>query len=332
MLEILGMGYYHPPGVITNTFLEELGIGSESEWIVSKIGIHERRTVLPLDYIKATKNKDPQQAIPLMEISTIGMGVKAAEMALARSGIKASAVGMVLLNTCTPTGFAPTEAALLTAELGIRVPAYDVMTACPAFALHIDFLNAYEPDALPDYILCVSTAALTPRVDYSNRSDSAIWGDGAAAWIVSPRHAGRLQVLDTSFDADPLRCDAVVVEAYGHFHQDGRAVRDFSVRQTVRMIKRLEAQYDIRWDRDSFIGHQANGTMLEQIRNNRKIPHENHWQNVAYIGNQAAAGAPIVLAQNWENIQDDQYVVVAVLGAGLSWGAVMLKAQSLSAV
>ena len=327
MLEILGMGFCHPDGVISNEFLEELDIGSEAEWIVSKIGIHERRTVLPLEYIKETKNKNPEAAIPLMEKTTISMAQEASEMALARAGLKASDVGLVILNTCTPAGFAPTEAAELASKLGIQVPAYDVLTACPAFALHIDYLNAFEPENLPDYVLCVSTAALTPKVDYSNRSDSAIWGDGAAAWIVSPRKEGRLSVLSTSFDADPLRCDAVVVDTYGHFHQDGRAVRDFSVRQTVRMIKRLEADFDIDWTRDSFIGHQANGTMLEQIRNNRKIPHENHWHNVSHIGNQAAAGAPIVLAQHWDEIKDGQYVVVAVLGAGLSWGAVMLKAH-----
>lgn len=327
MLEILGVGFCHPSGIITNTFLEELDIGSEAEWIVAKIGILERRTVLPLDYIRATRNKDPREAVSLMEMTNTDMAEHAARMALKRAGISASDVGLVLLNTCTATTTSPTEADLLTERLGIRAPARDVLTACPAFALHVDYINAVRPEKLPDYILCVSTATLTQRVDYSNRSDSAIWGDGAAAWVLSSRHAGRLEVLSTSFDADPLRCHAVVVDAYGHFHQDGRAVRDFSVRQTVRMIKRLESEFDIDWNRDSFIGHQANGTMLEQIRNNRKIPHANHWHNVSYIGNQAAAGAPIVLAQHWEDIVDGQYVVVAVLGAGLSWGSVMLRAH-----
>lgn len=327
MLNILGMGYCHPDTVINNTFLEELGIGSEGSWILAKIGIEERRSVLPLNYIVETKNRNPASAVSLMQMSIQDMAEAASRDALERADVSAKDVGLILLNTCTPSQTAPSEAIQLGERLGIRVPAVDAMTACPAFAMHMDYLNAYRPEELPEYILCVSTAAMTQRVDYSNRSDSAIWGDGAAAWVVSPRKTGRLEVVHTSFDADPSRCHAVVVDAYGHFHQDGRAVRDFSVRQTVRMIKRLEKEFPLDWSRDSFIGHQANGTMLEQIRKNRKIPHENHWSNVATMGNQAGAGAAIVLAQYWDSIESGQYVVAAVLGAGLSWGAVLLRAR-----
>jgi 3-oxoacyl-[acyl-carrier-protein] synthase-3 len=117
----------------------------------------------------------------------------------------------------------------------------------------------------------------------------------------------------------------VVVDTYQHFKQDGRAVRDFSVRQTVRLIKALEMHYPIDWSRDIFIGHQANRTMLEQITNNREIPPTNHWHNVTYLGNQAGAGAPASLSAHWEHIQPGQYIVVAVVGAGLSWGSILMK-------
>ncbi len=327
MLNVLGMGYCHPNTIINNKFLEDLGIESSAAWIEEKIGILERRSVLPLEYIKATKNQEPGKAEAVMEMTVASMGVSAAKMALERAGLKASDIGLVICNTCTPASAAPTEAQKIADELGITAIANDVFTACPAFALHVHYLNMQKPETLPEYVLCIASATMTQRVDYTNRSDSAIWGDGAAAWIISPRQQGRLEVLATTFDADPLRCQAVVVDAYGHFHQDGRAVRDFSVRQTVRMIKRIESEVDIDWSRDIFIGHQANSTMLEQIRNNRDIPPENHWHNAAYIGNQAGGGAPAVLAQNWDKIKSGQYIVVAVLGAGLSWGSILFKAR-----
>jgi 3-oxoacyl-[acyl-carrier-protein] synthase-3 len=212
-------------------------------------------------------------------------------------------------------------------RLGISSQVFDVYTACPAFALHIDFLRNYREEALPEFVLCVSTATLTQHVDYNDRSDGAIWGDGAAAWVVSPRHKGKLEVLDSVYTADPTRCSAVVVDSYRFFHQDGRAVRDFSVRQTVRLIKAIEEQYPIDWNRDIFIGHQANRTMLEQITNNREIPASNHWHNVTYLGNQAGAGAPASLSMNWDNITPDQHIVVAVVGAGLSWGSIVLRGR-----
>jgi 3-oxoacyl-[acyl-carrier-protein] synthase-3 len=56
-LYIHGMGHYRPENVIDNAFLEEIGIGTTSEWIVTRTGIEARRTVLPLDYIRATGNR-----------------------------------------------------------------------------------------------------------------------------------------------------------------------------------------------------------------------------------------------------------------------------------
>ena len=58
MLFVHGLGHFHPENQIDNKFLEELDIGTNDEWIVSRVGISNRRTVLPLDYIKATKNQD----------------------------------------------------------------------------------------------------------------------------------------------------------------------------------------------------------------------------------------------------------------------------------
>jgi 3-oxoacyl-[acyl-carrier-protein] synthase III len=326
---ILGMGKAHPSTVITNQFLADLDIGSDPEWIVSKIGIRERRSVLPLDYIKATKNSDPRAAEGLIEIDAVGLGVRSSEEALKNAGITADQIGMVLTNSCMPTQTVPPMGQVIANRLGVSPGAkvYDATSACPAFALHIDHLMNYEADKLPDYILCLASATLTQRVDYSNRSDSAIWGDGSAAFVVSPRHPGKLEILEACFEADPMRCEAVVVDTCGYFHQDGRAVRDFSVRQTVRLIKRLESEHLIDWSRDYFVGHQANATMLEQIRNNRNIPHEQHFSNVEYIGNQAGSGAGAVLAAHWKDIRPDRHVVVAVVGAGLSWGSVLMRSS-----
>ena len=327
MLNILGMGFNHPTTVIDNQFLEALDVGTTAQWIEEKIGILTRLSTLPLDYIRETRNQDPREAMAVASITPTDMGIKAAQMAMQTAGVRPEQIGLVICNCCTPSQLAPAEAQRIAKGLGIVAPAYDVFTACPAFALHIDYLNNMKPERLPEYVLCVSTAALTQKVNYNDRSDGAIWGDGAAAWVVSSKHEGKLKVMESSFAADPTRCQSVVVDTYGHFHQDGRAVRDFSVRQTVRLVRRLEEAYQLDWSRDIFIGHQANRTMLEQITNNRGIPPTNHWHNVTSIGNQAGAGAPAVLAMHWDQIQKGQHIAVAVVGAGLSWGSVLLEAQ-----
>jgi 3-oxoacyl-[acyl-carrier-protein] synthase-3 len=321
------MGTCHPTTSIDNHFLEALDIGTNAQWIEEKIGILERVTTLPVDYIRTTRNQDPRMAKEVASMNAVQLGVNAAKAALAQAGVSAADVGMVIVNCCSPEQTIPGEALRIARELGIEAPAFDVYTACPAFALHIDFLRNYEESKLPEFVLCVSTATLTHHVNYNDRSDGAIWGDGAAAWVVSPRHTGKLEILDSMYTADPTRCAAVVVDSYRFFHQDGRAVRDFSVRQTVRLVKAIEDQYPIDWTRDVFIGHQANRTMLEQITNNREIPAANHWHNVTYLGNQAGAGAPASLSMHWDKLTTGQHIVVAVVGAGLSWGSIVMRVR-----
>ena len=327
MLDILGMGTCHPATSIDNHFLEALDIGTNAQWIEEKIGVLERVTTLPAEYIKSTRNQDPREALSVASMSATDMGVEAGRKALAQAGIKPQDIGMVIVNCCAPRETIPSEAVRIAERLGCPAVAFDVYTACPAFALHVDFLRNYREEKLPEYVLCISTAAMTQHVNYNDRSDGAIWGDGAAAWVMSTRHQGKLEVLDSMFTADPTRCEAVVVDSFGFFKQDGRAVRDFSVRQTVRLIKAIEERHPIDWNRDIFIGHQANRTMLEQIVNNREIPAANHWHNVTHLGNQAGAGAPAVLSMHWDKIVSGQHIVVAVVGAGLSWGSIVFRAR-----
>lgn len=327
MISIHGMGSSFPSHVISNRFIEDLDIGTNEEWILDKIGIKNRLATISTEYIEKTKNEDPRKAVEIAEYSATDLAEQAARKAIERAGIEPSDIGLIICNCCTPTQTAPSEAQRIANRLDLNIQAHDVFTACPAFALHMDYLSNFKEETLPEYILCVSAAVLTQHVNYNERSDSAIWGDGAAAWVVSAKHLGKLSMIHSHFMADPTRCDAVVVDTFGHFHQDGRAVRDFSVRQTVRLIKKLEQEFDINWDKDIFVGHQANRTMLAQITKNRKIPDTNHWFNVTEIGNQAGAGAPATLSMNWDRIQPGNKIVIAVVGAGLSWGSILFQAN-----
>lgn len=323
-LHVLSMGRAHPETQISNEFLEQLGIESSAAWIKEKLGVEVRCSTLSLDYIRTSFNEDVREAERHAACGPTELGVRAARQALDGAGVAASQVGLVVSNCCNPAAFLPSQSQLIADELGAAsAQAHEVFTSCPAFALQLDFLSHFEEKELPEYILCITTAAVSQKVNYRDRSDSAIWGDGAAAALVSPSHQGRLKVVETTFMADPARSGAVVVDTFDHFYQDGRAVRDFSVRQTVRLIKAAEKAHEIDWSRDVFIGHQANKTMLQQIVTNRKIPEKNHWHNVTFRGNQAAAGAPATLAEHWDELQMGQKVLVAVVGAGLSWGSVL---------
>ena len=141
MLRILGMGTCHPTTSIDNHFLEALDIGTNAQWIEEKIGIIERVTTLPVDYIRDTRNQDPRMAQEVASMSATDLGVAAAKAALKQSGITVADVGMVIVNCCSPRQTMPGEAIRIAEQLGVSAPAFDVYTACPAFALHVDFLR-----------------------------------------------------------------------------------------------------------------------------------------------------------------------------------------------
>lgn len=326
-LYLHSIGYAHPKTEVSNDFIIGLGADTNEQWIQEKLGICCRRSVLSLEYIKNTKNQKPTKAIEFSQSSPTELAIDAAKMACQRAGIELNQIGLIICDCCFPNQVAPVESQRIARGLGLKCQAYDVLTACPAFALHVDYLASFRPEELPEYVLAITTAALTQTVDYTDRTDPIIWGDGAAAAVFSTKHSGKLKVIHSFFDADPTRSQAVVVNRYKYFKQDGRAVRDFSVRQTVRMLKELETKFALNWEKDVFIGHQANATMLRQITANRNIPDSNHWHNAEEFGNQASAGAPIVLAMNWDKLQVGNRVVTAVLGAGLSWGCCIFEVQ-----
>ena len=58
-----GIGHFNPSNEITNQFLEDLDIGTSDQWILDRVGIRSRRTVLPLEYIRETRNAEPREAM-----------------------------------------------------------------------------------------------------------------------------------------------------------------------------------------------------------------------------------------------------------------------------
>jgi 3-oxoacyl-[acyl-carrier-protein] synthase-3 len=329
MLYIHSFGHAHPDTEISNDFLESLDTSVTSDQLVKRFGIFCRRSVLPLNYIRETLNKDPRQALGVASHTPTTLGAAAAQMALERAGISLGEISLVLANCCTPLQTMPAEAQRIAGYLGLQCQAFDIYSASAGFALHLNYLGSLRPECIPKFTLCVSTATLTTVVNYENLIDAAIWGDGAAAWIVSPHRPARgMRILQTCYGSDPRRCDTVVVDRLGHFRQNGIAVGHYSVGQTVKLLRCLQKSFGFSWIDTYFIGHQANARMLDTVCRNEGIPPARHLSNVSHIGNQAGAGAPATISMNWDRMPVGARLVVAVVGAGLSWGSVLLESPA----
>ena len=324
-LYLHGLGHWHPENEISNRFLEELDIGTSDEWILERVGIRSRRTALPLDYIRTTRNRDVRAAREAAVYSAAQLGAQAARLAIARAGIAPADIGLVVGGQSMPDYATPAEACNVACELGLDVPAFDVNSACTSLLLQIHVLSMMRPEALPPYVLVVAPECATKTVDYSDRATAVLWGDGAAAAVLSTREPGRALVLGSFIASNPAGADRVVVPLAGHFAQDGRAVQMFAVKKSAEGFTRLRDQFATPGRTLHFVGHQANLRMLEAVCARCAIPPERHHSNVEWFGNTAAASSASVLSMHWERWCAGDDIAVVGVGAGLTWAGYLVR-------
>lgn len=324
-LYLHGMGHFHPENEITNAFLESLDIGTSEQWIMERVGIRSRRTALPLDYIRVTRNKDPRAAIEAAVYSNADLGRRAAELAMKRAGVTPQDIGMVLAGGCAPDFAIPAEACRIAEQLGIEAPALDLNSACTSYFAALRMLSMMDPARTPRFILVIASEVMTRTVDYTDRNSAVLWGDGAAAGVLSLSEPGRAEMLGNDLASDPAGYDKVVIPRLGHFDQQGRTVQMFAIRKTVIGLKALRENFEKPERNFHFIGHQANLRMLENVCKKCDVPSQLHHYNVDQFGNTGAASGASVMSALWDEWGADDDVAAVGVGSGLTWGRYLLR-------
>ena len=325
MVYLHGIGHFHPENVICNKFLEDLNIGTTVDWIMERVGIESRRTVLPLDYLVKTKNADPRETDKVRLYSDAQMGGHAARMALDRAGLKAEDIGMVISGSSLPQILTPCEASTVAADLGIDVPCFDINSACGTYGVQMRYLDATKPERLPPYILITNIEAATTTIDYSDRRSAVLFGDCATASILSVSVPSNKVFSDCEMDSKPTLWDKVLVPRWGYFSQDGNAVQGFAIRKTTDGLRNILALIpDADPNRAFFIGHQANYGVLQTAAERANIDPQHHWYNVNLFGNVGCAGGPSVLSQHWDELRSGDFIAFSIVGGGLTWTQMLL--------
>ena len=109
--------------MLDNPFLASLDIDVDVKWIEDRVGILERRTTLPLDYIRETRNRDPRAAAEAALTTPTKMSLEATKVALERAGLEAEQIGMIVAGGCSPEMQIPADASRMGNALGIGQPA-----------------------------------------------------------------------------------------------------------------------------------------------------------------------------------------------------------------
>lgn len=301
--------------VVPNSELVE-AIDSSDEWIQQRTGIITRT--------RASAG-----------ILAIDLATDAATEAIAKSGIPAEKIDLVIVATIGNVQQTPSMAAVLADRVGANpAAAYDSNAACAGFSYGVTQADALIRAGAAHYALVVGAEKLSDIVDPTDRSISFLLGDGAGAVVVGPSDTPGISAPVWGSDgskADAVGMDATLVAfrdgkaKWPTLRQDGQTVFRWAVWEMAKVAKQaLEVAGVEASDLAAFVPHQANMRIIDELAKQLKLPESVViGRDIATTGNTSAASIPLathrLLAEHPE--LSGGLCLQIGFGAGLVFGA-----------
>ncbi len=314
-MRIIGTGSAAPGLRVQNHELSSF-LNTSDEWIRTRTGILERRilTTEPLEALAA----------------------EAAEKALKQAGLSAAQVDYILCSNVINPYLTPALSCVIQGEIGATCPCLDINGACAGFLYALEMAEAYLKSGKCRHILVVAAECPTRMVDWADRATCVLFGDGAAAAVVSAEGEDACFRMYTACNTDVLHaynasgnCPYVSPQIPASpLSMNGQEVYKFAVSRATEDIKALcEAQGMKLCEIGHFLLHQANLRILEAVRMRLGQPREKFPHNVEAHGNTSSAGVAILLDELNHSgaLQKGEYLALSAFGAGLTSAACILK-------
>lgn len=324
--KIIGTGSYLPEKVLSNHDLEKM-VETSDEWIVTRTGMKERRIAREDEF-------------------TSHMGTAAARAAIENAGLTPDDIDFILVATLTPDYFFPSTACLIQSAIGARrASAVDIQAACTGYLYLLSMAKSFIESGLHKNILIVAAEKLSSITNYKDRSTCILFGDGAAAAVVSGTGKGlSIDAVKLGADGDQaqliilpaggsrLPASSATVQADQHYIQmAGNEVFKHAVRRMEASCKEcLEAAGVIEQEISWLIPHQANMRIIDAIAKRfEHLPPERIFKTVQKYGNTSASSVGIALDELLRKapLQKGERILLTAFGAGLTWGSGILRAE-----
>jgi len=321
---IRGTGSAAPEQILTNDDIAKR-VETNDEWIVQRTGIRQRR-------------------IASDEDSTLSLAVSASREALDHAGLTPDDIDQIVFATVTPDRTIPATACELQAELGCGlIPAFDIQAACSGFVYGL--VNAAQSlqCGFAKTVLVVGSETLSRVTDQEDRATCILFGDGAGAAVIQRPDDPKQGILTAELGADGQRAKHIWIPAGGsaeptsqrtlnerlhYMKMEGREVYKFAVSKIQELVTRSldEAGVGIA-DLRLFIPHQSNIRIIESVSDKLHLSREQVVINIERYGNTSSASVPLAFHEAWQagRIQRGDLVLMIGIGAGLTWGSVLLR-------
>ena len=314
--KIAGTGSYLPKKILSNADFEKM-VDTTDEWIFTRTGIRER-------HIAAEGEM------------TSDLALQASLNAIEAAGIDANQIDLIVVATTTPDKIFPSVATMLQRKLGIAgCPAFDVQAVCSGFVYALATADSFIKTGAAKCALVIGAETFSRIVDYTDRSNCILWGDGAGAVILQAS-------LNTT--NDPQGVISTHLHADGNFEKmlhvprnedrpdtvlmEGNAVFKMAVNTLDQIVdETLAANGMQKSDIDWLVPHQANIRILQATAKKLDMSMDKVVVTVDKHGNTSAASIPLALdvAVRDGRIKRGDVILMEAFGGGFTWGSALIK-------
>jgi len=322
-VKILSTGSYVPEKVLTNFDLEKM-VETSDEWISTRTGIKERR-------------------IAAKDENTSDLAYKAAVKAIENAKISVDDIDLIILATISPDAPMPATACYLQKKLkAFNAVAFDIAAACSGFIYGVSIAKAFISSGMYKRILLVGVEELSRVTDWTDRNTCVLFGDGAGAMIFEAAETEN-DIVSTYLGTDGTHTDLLNIPAGGSAMPTtketveqrlnfvkmlGKEVFKVAVSKMALAVNKAQELVGLTDnDINLYIPHQANLRIIDAVAKKANITNEKVYINVHKYGNMSAATTIVALDEAYREgrIKKGDLVELVAFGAGLTWGACILK-------
>lgn len=316
---VSAVGMYFPEKVYDNKYFESI-IETTEEWILTRTGIKERRI--------------------LEKGATSDLATNAALDLIKNHKINPEEIDCIIVATVTPDMFFPATACLVQKRIGaINAWGFDLEAACSGFLFAFQTGCALVESGQYKKVMVIGADKMSSIVDYTDRNNCILFGDGASAVLLEPSEDKRIGLQDSILRVDGSGEAALHMKGGGslnppthntvdsklhYLYQDGKAVFKVAVKGMADVSYELMQQNKLKSEDIAYlVPHQANLRIIDATAERMGLSKDKVMINIDRYGNTTAATIPSCLTEYYRNgkIKKGDKLILAAFGAGYTWGA-----------
>jgi 3-oxoacyl-[acyl-carrier-protein] synthase-3 len=319
---ITGVGVCLPEYILNNEELSKM-VDTTDEWIMTRIGIKERR-------ILKGEGKGSSD-----------LGAGAVLDLLKKTNTLAEDIELLICATVTPDMQFPATANIICDKAGIKNAfSYDLNAGCSGFLFALATATKFVESGSYKKVIVVGAEKMSSIVDYTDRATCPIFGDGSGAVLLEPVEE-EIGIMDMILRADGAGrvhlhqkaggsvkpSSHATVDAREHFiYQEGQPVFKAAVSNMADTAVELMERNNLTADDIAYlVPHQANMRIIDATGKRMNLPNEKVMVNIQKYGNTTAATLPLLLWDYEKKLKKGDNLILATFGAGFTWGAIWLK-------